>query len=276
MNGYVFISYSSKNVYFVEKLVATFQKNGIEYWKAPESIPAGTNYAKEIPKAIDGCMAVVLLVSEYSQNSIWVEKEVDAAVCARKIIIPVQIDDNPLNDMYKFYLNNVQMVTYSTEPTSIIEQTISRILAIENIDKKKSTKGSNTLSREEKSNALRINRIPVKCTVCECGLEQISLGVYRCNTCKKEYYDDFQKIRDYLEKSGAAPAIVISRATGVPLKTINYFFQEEYLEIPRLDSTRIVCQQCGAPIRTGTLCERCKKLAGSGNKGGQKSERWKK
>ena len=90
-------------------------------------------------------------------------------------------------------------------------------------------------------------------------MEQDSMGVYLCKKCGRENYDDFQKIRNYLDKAGAAPAVVISRNTKVPLKTIEYFWKEEFLEIPKALDVRISCQNCGAPIRTGYLCDLCKK-----------------
>ena len=57
-----------------------------------------------------------------------------------------------------------------------------------------------------------------------------TLGTYTCLQCGHENYDDFRKIRNYLEKVGSAPAIVISRNTGVSLKTIERFWMDEFEE----------------------------------------------
>ena len=46
MKESVFISYSSKDSKIVEKIVAMLKEAGISYWKAPEMIPAGSNYAQ--------------------------------------------------------------------------------------------------------------------------------------------------------------------------------------------------------------------------------------
>jgi predicted RNA-binding Zn-ribbon protein involved in translation (DUF1610 family) len=287
MKGYVFISYSSRNITFVSKLIAEMKKNNIPYWKAPEKIPPGSNYAKEIPRAIAGSTATILIVSKESQSSIWVEKEIDLAVCERKTIIPIMIDETPLNDMYRFYLNNVQMVQYNPDRNHIVRNAIKCIMDLksgdavrikpdanaasdESTDKKKAAGKDVRLQKAEKSNALRINRIPVKCTLCGCELQQQTMGIYKCASCGKEYYDDFQKIRNYIEKNGAAPASVICAATGVPLRTIDYFFKEEYLEIPLNDTIRLECARCGAPIRTGTLCDKCK----SGMENIKKKDKW--
>lgn len=126
----VFISYSSLDGFYVEKLTRMLEKMEISYWKAPDMIPAGSNYAKEIPQAIQNCQVFVLLLSESSQKSIWVEKEIDSAIYYRKRIIPFQIDDAPLNDMFRFYLNNVQTISYYKGRREAIEALKGRLCQI--------------------------------------------------------------------------------------------------------------------------------------------------
>ncbi len=288
---YVFISYSSKDDLFVQKMVETMQNSGISYWKAPEMIPAGSNYAKEIPRAIKECAIFLLVLSGTAQKSIWIEKEIDLAVCHRKTIIPVQIDREPLNDMYRFYLNNVQMISVldgkNLEPDfSELRERIQKLFAKNlsqenagNLEKAVRTNERTSQNAAQRSNALRINRIPHECEFCGGEVERDSMGVYVCLKCGRENYDDFQKVRNYLEKAGAAPAVVIARNTGVPLKTIEYFWKEEFLEIPKTVDIRMACRNCGAPIRTGDLCEVCKRASEKSmnqySKGSWHSEIWK-
>ena len=116
----IFISYSSKDKILVEDILHKLEDLQIHIWKAPECIRPGYNYAREIPRAIRESALFLLFVSAASQNSIWVEKEVDTAVSSRVRIIPVQIDDTLLSDMYLFYLNNVQMISYQKSPENAI------------------------------------------------------------------------------------------------------------------------------------------------------------
>ena len=74
-----------------------------------------------------------------------------------------------------------------------------------------------------RTNALRVNKIPIECEFCGGDIEQSSKGGYFCVACGKENFDDFHKIRNYIEKYGPAPAVVISRNTGVSMKTIEHF-----------------------------------------------------
>ena len=313
----VFVSYSSQDCKFVDTIVNMMQKEGISYWKAPEMIPAGSSYAREIPRAIKECEVFLLVLSRTSQKSIWVEKETDSAISHRKTIIPFQIDDIPLNDTFRFYLNNVQMISYSANKEDAMNQLKQhlnqlikgemtkkkdliknqKILEVQDLSEKSdsvenvktivnNTKtdrkdtGNTVVSLElpqypkrsyvkNDSNALRINRIPLECDYCGSKMiENVTMGTYRCQMCGKDSYDDFQTIRNYLEKVGNATVAVIHQNTGVPRRVIEHFFREEYLEIPKNSPVRVPCEQCGAPIRTGVLCESCK--SGGNAKGSQR------
>lgn len=315
--GSVFISYSSKDMEFVNQITEELEQMGVSYWKAPEMIPAGSSYAREIPQAIQNCNVFLLVLSATSQASIWVEKEIDSAICNRKVIIPFRIEEVTLNDTFRFYLNNVQTISYPENPqkafldlkqqlcqmipglnneqdvkqrkmvpaadrdrsndikadqmddasTAMIQN--NKAVSVDMHDERDSQKrvlgvepglsGSRSGKHNRNSNALRINRIPLACQYCGCKeLRNVSVGIYRCERCGRDNYDDFQTIRNYLEKTGAASALVIERDTGVPRRIIEYFFRDEYLEIPKNSPVRISCERCGAPIRTGTLCDECK------------------
>ena len=65
----VFISYSSRDAEFVKRIIKQLDRMGVSYWKAPEMIPAGSSYAREIPKAIQKCSVFLLVLSPTSQDS---------------------------------------------------------------------------------------------------------------------------------------------------------------------------------------------------------------
>ncbi|MBE5963448.1 MAG: toll/interleukin-1 receptor domain-containing protein [Lachnospira sp.] len=232
----VFISYSSYNDLFVNRIIEMIEKAGLLYWKAPEMIPAGSNYAKEIPKAIQSCDIFLLVVSKESQESIWVEKEVDSAINYRKAIVPVKIDDEPLNDMYKFYLNNVQMISFMDEKDKLCKllENSNGNTGVRYIVEQSSGNKQDMESRKENiriQNTFTLNKAPVECEYCQGALEKVSMGVYRCTICGRESYDYFQKVKRYLQENGPTNAVIISKDTGVPKQAIDYFLKEEYLDI---------------------------------------------
>ena len=108
--GYAFISYSTKNQDYAEATHRLLLDEGIGVWMAPYDIPAGSKYAHVINTAIQKCSCVLLLLSEQSQASEWVEKEVERAVSYKKTIISMHLDESQLNDGFSFYLGNQQIV----------------------------------------------------------------------------------------------------------------------------------------------------------------------
>lgn len=77
---YYFISYSSKDYWFVSQIRDAIEKAGIRCWMAPRDIPHGTNYAHIIEVAIQNAQRFIILLSNSSIWSVWVEKELQRAI----------------------------------------------------------------------------------------------------------------------------------------------------------------------------------------------------
>ena len=106
----VFISYKSEEYDIAKKIRALLEENNYPCWMAPESISAGSNYMSEIPTAIRKCDLFILIVSEASQKSQWVQKEIDRAVKFDKYILPFHVDDSELIDAIDFVISNNQRI----------------------------------------------------------------------------------------------------------------------------------------------------------------------
>ena len=303
----VFISYSSKDLVEVNEIIRLLEKENISYWKAPEMIPIGSNYAKEIPRVITGCKVFLLIISNNSQNSIWVEKEIDFAINNKKTILPVKISGGNMSDIFSFYLNNVQMIYYTDGKRKAQDLLVIRLKSLISEQKKlmeadwksETYKNENNASqnnnsvnnaskyynpdvdlengdyssgtgkneKDERVQNLRdrmqnhgfgLNPQPIVCKYCNGKLKMVGRGIYECQLCRRENYDYYRTIRNYLERHGPSSKYMIHRATGVPKESIEYFFQQEMLEIPMASNVRMRCRKCGLPIRTGIYCERCK------------------
>lgn len=109
MNHQIFISYKSDEIEYARKVKGNLESVGYTCWMAPDSIPGGSSYAQEIDSAIKNAEAILLVLSEAAMNSKWVEREVDCAINANKIILPFHIDSSELTSRFNFYLSCVQM-----------------------------------------------------------------------------------------------------------------------------------------------------------------------
>lgn len=111
--NYAFISYSSKNQQSADAVRMLLADENVDSWMAPYDIPAGHKYAHVINDAIEECKCFILLLTEESQKSEHVEKEVDRAVTYKKPIVPIQLGNIVLNSGFKYYLGNSQIVAMS-------------------------------------------------------------------------------------------------------------------------------------------------------------------
>jgi uncharacterized protein YjbI with pentapeptide repeats len=93
-----FISYSSKDEDFANRLHADLQNKGVRCWFAPDDMKIGAKIRDTIDDAIRLRDKVLLVLSEASIASDWVEDEVDKAFEEERqrggvVLFPVRVDD---------------------------------------------------------------------------------------------------------------------------------------------------------------------------------------
>lgn len=93
-------------------------------------IPGGSSYAVEIPRAIKDCKVFVVVLSERTQTSKWVPRELDQAINENKIIMPFMVENCRLKDDFNFYLTNVQRYNAYESKAETIRKMINEIKAI--------------------------------------------------------------------------------------------------------------------------------------------------
>jgi hypothetical protein len=92
-----FISYSSRDQEFAERLHADLQNKGVRCWFAPEDLKIGDTFRQRIDESIRLHDKLLLILSEHSVNSPWVQDEVEAALERerrekRLVLFPIRID----------------------------------------------------------------------------------------------------------------------------------------------------------------------------------------
>jgi hypothetical protein len=71
-----FISYSTKDQEFADRLHADLQDRGVRCWFAPHDISAGRKVYEQIDEAIHLYDRLLLILSEHSMSSEWVKTEI--------------------------------------------------------------------------------------------------------------------------------------------------------------------------------------------------------
>jgi len=74
----IFVSHSSKDIAFAERLVADLNEAGADAWLDTTELGAG-NFQQRISEALGQCEWFVLVLTRSALQSPWVRQEVDAA-----------------------------------------------------------------------------------------------------------------------------------------------------------------------------------------------------
>lgn len=93
-----FISYSSKDHPFAERLHADLQNKGVRCWFAPEDLKIGDRFRDRIDESIRLHDKLLIVLSENSVASPWVSDEVESAIErehreGRTVLFPIKIDE---------------------------------------------------------------------------------------------------------------------------------------------------------------------------------------
>ena len=123
----VFISYSTKNGDVANKVCHVLEQNGIKCWIAPRNISSGRIYIDEIADAVKSTRIVVLIFSEFSQESQYVRNEINMAFSHKIPILSVNIDDSlPKEDM-EYYLKVTQWLPAFPNPDNVLETLVEDV-----------------------------------------------------------------------------------------------------------------------------------------------------
>jgi hypothetical protein len=109
----LFISYSSHDATFAHRLHADLQKEGVRCWFAPQDMKIGDKVRSRIGEAIHLQDRLLLILSEHSVSSDWVEHEVEIALARerrdkRTLLSPIRLDNAILERPYTGWAALVQ------------------------------------------------------------------------------------------------------------------------------------------------------------------------
>lgn len=94
-----FISYSNKDHEFAERLNVDLQSKGVRCWFAPEDLKIGDKFRTRIEESIRLYDKLMVVLSQNSIQSSWVEEEVEAALEKERqhpgttVLFPIRLDD---------------------------------------------------------------------------------------------------------------------------------------------------------------------------------------
>lgn len=89
----IFLSHSRHDKLTADAVCNRLESTGIRCWIAPRDVVPGTDWTESILQAIGSCRAMVLVFSDYANDSRHVQIEVAHAFKHERTIIPFRIND---------------------------------------------------------------------------------------------------------------------------------------------------------------------------------------
>lgn len=175
----VFISYTKSDEIIARRVQATLLKDNITSWIGCDDIPGGTNYTKEIMKAICDCRVFVLILSKKTMESQYVLMELDQAVKRRKNIIPFVLEELTLTDEFDFLISSHQGIVAFQDLSNACQKLTSRIREIMN-ECSSHTKTAETITGTaffRASKGKRGTKI-IRCPYCKSRKLRDSISIY--------------------------------------------------------------------------------------------------
>ncbi len=89
-------------------------------------------------------------------------------------------------------------------------------------------------------------------------------GPFTCPACREQMEQKFQEVKAYIRDNRGVSIQEVAEACDVDVAQIRQWLREDRLEVTEDSPIRLTCEGCGAFIRSGRYCEKCKNGAASG------------
>lgn len=83
-------------------------------------------------------------------------------------------------------------------------------------------------------------------------------GPVLCPSCRESMEAKFQEVKEYIREHRGVGIAEVAEACDVDAGQIRQWLREERLEVTEDSVIFLSCESCGAPIRCGRFCDKCK------------------
>lgn len=104
----IFVSHSASEIHIAEPVCSALENAGNNCFIAPRDIRSGFPYAEEIANGIDSADLILLMLSEASNQSPHVLREIERAVTKSKPILVYRLSDVKLTKSMEYFLKTNQ------------------------------------------------------------------------------------------------------------------------------------------------------------------------
>ena len=95
------------------------------------------------------------------------------------------------------------------------------------------------------------------CKICGRIFNYMS-GPPTCPSCRESMEAKFQEVKEYIRENRGVGIAEVAEACDVDPAQIRQWLRDDRLEVTEDSAVFLNCESCGAPIRSGKFCEKCK------------------
>jgi flagellar operon protein (TIGR03826 family) len=96
-------------------------------------------------------------------------------------------------------------------------------------------------------------------------------GAILCQPCREKMEMKFQEVKEYIRDNPGVGIPEVSEACDVDAAQIRQWLRDDRLEVTENSPIYLTCEGCGASIRSGRYCEKCKVEMSNGFRSAMKS-----
>ena len=127
MSHEVMISFSSKSLPMVEKILRRLEEAGLRCWVSYRDVKQGANYQESITGAIRTAGAVLFVMCREFNLSEETKRELSLASSFKKPMLPIRMEEFELSDALVYSLATVQYINAFPDFDVAVERTIARL-----------------------------------------------------------------------------------------------------------------------------------------------------
>ncbi len=79
-----------------------------------------------------------------------------------------------------------------------------------------------------------------------------------CMQCREEQEAKFQEVKKYIQDNPHSTIPEVAEACGVTTNQIQAWLKDDRLQLAEDSGIMLACENCGATIRSGKYCDKCK------------------
>ena len=126
---HAFISHSSRDHALAERVCEVLESHGLDCWIAPRDIDPGRPYDEEILRGIECSQTFILLLSDASNESPHVKRELMCALRAGHAVYPIRIQEVQPGPKLEYLLEGIHWVDAWTPPIEAHLDRLAQLIA---------------------------------------------------------------------------------------------------------------------------------------------------